>query len=190
MGKNKNKTNQQQYPKTDIDYEKLADAIVRANEIAHERKAKKDAEAQAEENKQWRKANHIDSEKQPKKFFQQLWFFIRFPFIRKKNMVSDRASYALQMLVIVGILRIFQFMFAILGIVSLIGVCNIFNFNEWNIANLYFICPFMIAWIIYGLLRMCIIEVDRLRDRQLLLAVLSAITSFVAMIITIVALFV
>lgn len=190
MGKNKNKSNQQQYLKTDIDYDKLAEAIIRATETASERKLKKDAEAQAEANKQWRKANHIDSEKQPTKFFQQLWFLVRFPFIRKKNMVSDRASYALQMIVIVGILRIFQIVFAILGIASLIGVCNTFNFNEWNVTDLYFVCPLMISWIIYGLLRMCIVEVDRLRDRQLLLAVLSATTSFVAMVVAIVALFV
>lgn len=190
MGKNKNRSSRQQYLKADIDYNKLAEAIVKATEIASERKLKKDTDAQAEANKQWRKVNHIDAEKQPKKLFQQLWFFIRFPFVRKKNMVSNRASYVLQAMVIVSILRIFQFVFAILGIASLIGICNTFNFTEWNVANLYFICPLMIVWFIYGLLRMCIVEVDRLRDRQLLLAALSAITSFVAMIVAIIAIFV
>lgn len=42
------------------------------------------------------KLNHLDAEKQPKKFFQAFWWFIRVPFIKKENIEQPRATYEVQ----------------------------------------------------------------------------------------------
>lgn len=190
MGKNKNKTNQQQYPKTDIDYDKLADAIVRANELTAERMAERERKVQEKAEAQWRKANHIDAEKQPKNFFQELGFVLRLPFIKKEKISDDRATFALERTVVCEILKLFQAAFAIIGIISVIGALNCFKFATWTYYNLFFVAVFVISWIMCGIFRMSVIEINKMQDRQMVLSILSAITSFIAMIIAIVALLV
>lgn len=190
MGKNKNKTNQQQYLKADIDYNKLAEAIVRANELAAERKAERERKAQEKSEAQWRKAIRVDAEKQPKKFFQELGFVLKLPFIKKEKISDDRATFALERTVVCEILKLFQAAFAIIGIISVIGVLNCFKFATWTYYNLFFIAAFVNSWIMCGIFRMSAIEINKMQDRQMVRSILSAITSFVAMIIAIVALFV
>lgn len=173
-----------------LDYDKLAEAIVKANKISTEKLAEEEKKANETTQKNWLKLNHLDAEKQPKKFFQAFWWFIRFPFIKKENIEQPRATYALEMLAVIGILKVLQILFGILIIVSVLIILNYFKFSEWSFYNLYGIGFFVFSWLMYGLVRMSAIEIDKMQDRQMLLSILSAITSFVAMVVAIVALFV
>lgn len=170
----------------DIDYKKLAQAIVNAHEIASKNRIKEEKE----NHKKWLENHNLSATTQPLKFFQLIWFVLRFPFIRKSKISAGRASYALEKTVVISILRCFQILFLFLGVVSAIALLNNFDFQNWNANNLIFAATLFLAWVFYGTIRMSIIEIDKMRDRQMLLSILSAITSFVAMIVAIVALFV
>lgn len=168
----------------------MAEAIVKANKISAEKLAEDEKKANESAQKDWLKLNHLDAEKQPKKFFQELWWFIRFPFIKKENIEQPRATYVLEILAVVGILKVLQILFGILIIVSVLIIFNFFKFSEWSCYNLYGIGFFVVSWLMYGLVRMSSIEIDKMHDRQMLLSILSAITSFAAMVVAIIALFV
>lgn len=190
MGKNKSKSNQQQYLKTDIDYDKLADTIVRANEIYAEKARQKEIESQKESHDERMRSLHLDAKEQPKKFIQLLWFIIRLPFIKRDDILDDKATFSLYKTIVCEILRLFQIAFAIIGIISFVGVLNCFNFGTWTYYNLIFIAILFLSWVMFGLFRMSAIEIDKMQDRQMVLSIISAITSFIAMVVAIVALFV
>lgn len=173
-----------------LDYDKLAEAIVKANKISTEKLAEEEKKANETTQKNWLKLNHLDAEKQPKKFFQAFWWFIRFPFIKKENILQDKSTFAIIQTVVIGILRLFQIAFFLLGIVSICGVVNMFDFSTWSPYNLAFLAVLFLSLVLYGAFRMSAIEIDKMHDRQMLLSILSAITSFVAMVVAIVALFV
>lgn len=173
-----------------LDYDKLAEAIVKANKISAEKLAEDEKKANESAQKDWLKFNHLDAEKQPKKFLQQIGYILRLPFIKKDKFSKDKATFALEKTLVIEILQLFQLAFAVLGVISLIGILNVFNFSTWSPYNLIFIATFFLSWVMYGTFRMSAIEIDKMQDRQMLLSILSALTSFVAMVVAIVALFV
>lgn len=120
---------------------------------------------------------------------QCVLFVFKFPFIKRKTINDERATKLLSKIIIIAILTPFKVAFASAAIVFLLMILNFFKFNTWSLVNLYMIAPLVFCWIMYGLVRMSIIEVDKMKDGQMLMAILSAITSFVAMVIAIIALF-
>ena len=120
---------------------------------------------------------------------QYVLFVLKFPFIKRKTINDERATKLLSKMIIIAILTPFKIAFASAAIVFFLMILNFFKFNTWSLVNLYMTAPLVFCWIMYGLLRMSIIEVDKMKDGQMLMAILSAITSFVAMVIAIIALF-
>lgn len=173
-----------------IDYDRLAQAIVKANEIATEKQIEKEEEAERKNQEEWKKSNWLSATTQPLKTFQIIWWVLRLPFVRKKKITDNRATKVLTKMVVINILRLFQISFALLGILSVVGLLNRFDFPHWTVNNLFFASTLFLSWVFCGIIRMSVIEIDKMRDQQMLLSVLSAITSFVAMIVAIVALFV
>ena len=173
-----------------IDYDALSQSLVKAIDKASEHKVKKERDERINAQQTWLNSVGLTATKQPLKALQLIWFIFRFPFISKDKIVDERATIVLSRMVILAILKPFQILFALLGVFSFVACFNVFNFSEWTYKNLFFIAPLFLAWVIYGMIRMSCIEIDKMKDSQILMTILSSITSFVAMIIAIVALFV
>mgnify|MGYP006972223043 CR=1 FL=1 len=165
----------------EIDYDKLADAIV----AAHER-IEKDAERkQMEAQNAWRE--HLGVREDGKLTFRAVG---RLLFLKKEAAKNDFATTAVTKSLLIWILRAFQIA-ALLGTaVSVVGVFNVFDFSTWTAVNLLFILFTLIFMALFCVLRITILEIEQMKDRQYLLAILSAITSFLAMILALIALFV
>ena len=164
-----------------IDYEKLADAIV----AAHER-IEKDAERkQIEARNAWWK--YLGVREGGKLTFRAVG---RLLFLKKEAAKNDFAITAVTKSLLIWILRAFQ-IFALLGIaVSIVGIFNVFDFSTWTAANLLFILFTLIFVVFFCVLRITILEIEQMKDRQYLLAILSAITAFLSMILALITLFV
>lgn len=173
-----------------LDYDKLAEAIVKANKISTEKLAEEEKKANETTQKNWLKRNHLDAEKQPRKFFGFIWFVLRLPFVKKEDISRDEVTSALVKYCVYYIFKLFQLVFLLLCFLSILGTINVTNFSAWSPYNLFFVAPLFSCWGMSGIFRMSAIEIDKMHDRQMLLSILSAITSFVAMVVAIVALFV
>ena len=176
--------------KKTFDYDALSQSLVKALEKAAEHKIEKEQTKYEKTQNAWSTSMKLTAKKQPFKALQHIWFIIRFPFISKKKIVNERATIVLSKMVILSILKLFQISFALIGLFSFVACFNLFDFSNWTYKNLIFIFLLFIAWVIYGIIRMSCVEIDKMNDGQLLMTILSSITSFIAMLVAIVALFV
>ncbi len=188
--KRKNKNPENNFVVREIDYDKLAAAIIKAHDKIEKNKKQEEVKEQEQARRNWREVTGITAKNKALKILQTLWFMILFPFVPKKKFVNDYATSALLIEATRMILGVFQLLFLAITAFSLVATLNVFNFKEWQWNNLLFISTLLISWIFYGLLRMSRAEISNMNDKQLLMAIFSSVTSFVAMILALVALFV
>lgn len=168
-----------------IDYNKLSEAIVQACE-----KIKDNNEKQKEiEIDKWKKCCGVTAEKGVKRIFQIVLFFIKMPFISKSNMSKDSATIAIAKTVMVNILGIFKIILLIGILFSVCLMFNMLNFAGWTFYNLRGIFLLLSFYILYAVIRMSAIEINQMYDRQYLSAIFSSLISFIAMALTVAALY-
>lgn len=178
--------------KVEIDYDKLAQAIVKAKQIEEENAAKKKA-ADLEE---WKRSlgvnNHEDKRGIKKKifvFFNNIKVFLNLIFFSKKKKVRVSMTGA----VMQGITAMFFHMIKImLWILSLafISVCIYHGnmaFGPLNYA--YYIGFAIIAFMLASIFRLMAIETIQITDRERVLGIFTAVMSVIPMIEIIVSFF-
>lgn len=192
-GKNGRETNSSrstEHITANIDYDKLSNAIV----SAHSRIESKKRLAEEESTKTWRKKlGWVDYSHErnifKRKFLETInWIVVFYRILSTKN------KYTSDMHVTNVFLQfLLQLIFSALSIGAFIisaplGAYWIFHLLDSFLGNLFFVI-FISALILLGFIaRKVAAGIENIRDIQLVISILSAVTSFIAMIIALIAL--
>lgn len=192
-GKNGRETNSSrstEHITANIDYDKLSNAIV----SAHSRIESKKRLAEEESTKTWRKKlGWVDYSHErnifKRKFLETInWIVVFYRILSTKN------KYTSDMHVTNVFLQfLLQLIFSALSIGAFIISAPlvaywIFHLLDSFLGNLFFVI-FISALILLGFIaRKVAAEIENIRDIQLVISILSAVTSFIAMIIALIAL--
>lgn len=192
-GKNGRETNSSrstEHITANIDYDKLSNAIV----SAHSRIESKKRLAEEESTKTWRKKlGWVDYSHErnifKRKFLETINWIVVF-----YRILSTKSKYTSDMHVTNVFLQfLLQLIFSALSIGAFIISAPlvaywIFHLLDSFLGNLFFVI-FISALILLGFIaRKVAAEIENIRDIQLVISILSAVTSFIAMIIALIAL--
>ena len=189
-GREINSSRSAEYITVNIDYDKLSNAIV----SAHNRIESKKRLAEEESTKTWRKKlGWVDYSHErnifKRKFLETInWIVVFYRILSTKN------KYTSDMHVTNVFLQfLLQLIFSALSIGAFIISAPlvaywIFHLLDSFLGNLFFVI-FISALILLGFIaRKVAAEIENIRDIQLVISILSAVTSFIAMIIALIAL--
>lgn len=184
--------------KCSIDYEKLAHAIVKAQQISKEKAERDEKKEQAKHREEWYKTIGYTELKGNEKLLLKLWIKIRnfgviiktFFLYKKEYAKTDSMTFSLLQMATSGILSIIKLFFYVIGILFILFLATaikdeIATFEIWT----WYILISIFAFILGNMFKIASFEVENMTDRNLLVAIFSAITSFIAMVLAIVALF-
>ena len=189
-GRETNSSHSTEHITANIDYDKLSNAIV----SAHSRIESKKRLAEEESTKTWRKKlGWVDYSHErniiKRKFLETInWIVVFYRILSTKN------KYTSDMHVTNVFLQfLLQLIFSALSIGAFIISAPlvaywIFHLLDSFLGNLFFVI-FISALILLGFIaRKVAAEIENIRDIQLVISILSAVTSFIAMIIALIAL--
>ena len=178
--------------KVEIDYAKLAQAIVKAKQIEEEIAAKKKA-ADLEE---WKRSlgvnNHEDKRGIKKKIFvflNNIKVFLNLIFFSKKKKVRVSMTGAVMQGITTMFFHVIKVMLWILSL-AFISVCIYHGnmaFGPLNFA--YYIGFAIIAFMLASIFRLMAIETEQITDRERVLGIFTAVMSVIPMIEIIVSFF-
>lgn len=173
----------------EIDYDKLAKAIVSAQNQVDEDKAKEQDKQKEERLKEWHKIVHYkecsENSGKIKMFLYNIRnvvcaFYVLITF-KRENAKNDSITFSLFQSVTSILFSAIEWLFYMIT-VSIVLVIIKNNKPVWLIYGL-------VSFIFARIFRAASFEIDNMKDRQYLIAIFSSITSFLALIITIIALF-
>lgn len=180
----------------EFDYEKLAKAIVHAQteaEILREKEKEKLAE---EQHRQWLKVLGQKTYLKENcitrilhRWRNNIVGFFKIMFLSRKKAQGDRATFVLLQLglsLLFGAVKLFCYLMTIFFI-----AIGIYSFVQKTLD--FSLLPFLYAiptFILGRVFRIAKFEIEKMTDRNYMLSILSAVTALIAMIITLVALFV
>lgn len=179
----------------EIDYDKLANAIVKAQDEANTETIK-NAIIQAQEEikskefekiklktEQWQ--NAIGNNKNKPECINDLKFLLKLLAIRKKEVIADFANNALLKIAASILYWLFEYILYILCIVIVVTCAINFSCVLLTIAILFDVLVFIIARII----RIARFEIDYINDKNYLISIISTSASVFALVVTIVTIF-
>ena len=176
----------------EIDYDKLAQAIVKAKQIEEENAAKKKA-ADLEE---WKKSlgvnKHEDKKGIKKKiyvFCNNVKVFFNLIFFSKKKKVRVSMTGAFMQSITAAFFHLIKVMLWILSL-AFISVCIYHGNMAFSLLNyVYYIGFAIIAFMLASIFRLMAIEAEQITERERVLGVFTAVMSVIPMIETIVTFF-
>lgn len=181
----------------EIDYDKLADAIVKAQKKA-DTQTIKNAIIEANKEQLAKKENELQKEKEEwiksfncKEtdciFIKDLKTFLRLFRIKQKDIhTSGIINKAVIKMALISTYNLIAFVILIVGVFPTIAVIR-----ENSFENLWITIPILVlAIVIFRIIRVARFEIENISNENYLLSLFSSITSFIAMIIAVVALFV
>lgn len=178
--------------KVEIDYDKLAQAIVKAKQIEEEIAAKKKA-ADLEEWKRSLGVNNHEEKKGIKKmffvFFNRAKVFLNLVFFSKKKKVRVSMTGAFLQGITAMFFHVIKVMLWILSL-AFISVCiyhGNMDFGPLNYA--YYIGFAIIAFLLASIFRLMAIETEQITERERVLGIFTAVMSVIPMIEIIVSFF-
>ena len=171
--------------KVEIDYDKLAQAIVKAKQIEEEIAAKKKA-ADLEE---WKRSlgvnNHEDKKEIKKKlfvFFNRAKVFLNLIFFSKKKKVRVSMTGAFMQSITAMFFHMIKVMLWILSL-AFISVCIYHANMAFDLLNyVYYIGFAIIAFMLASIFRLMAIETEQITDRERVLGIFTAVMSVIPMI--------
>ena len=195
MGKKKDKSqviNNIKELNLEINYDKLAQAIVKAKQIEEENAAKKKA-ADLEE---WKKSlgvnKHEDKKGIKKKiyvFCNNVKVFFNIIFFSKKKKVRVSMTGAFMQSITAAFFHIIKVMLWILSL-AFIGVCVYHGNMAFGFLNyVYYIGFAIIAFMLASIFRLMAIETEQITERERVLGIFTAVMSVIPMIEIIVSFF-
>lgn len=179
--------------KVEIDYDKLAEAI----EKAHNRIKEQDRIEQCDEQKQleaqWHKAIHYKEYPETRNVILRKIREIRniiavlfsVIFFRRKFAKDDIVTFGLMRMAISSLFGIIKWLLYVVALCMLLGSFYSFEEYKWIIQPIYILYSFIIL-VFARLFRVAAYEVENMNDRQNLIGILSALSAFLALIISLV----
>ena len=176
----------------EIDYDKLAQAIVKAKQIEEENAAKKKA-ADLEEWKRSLGVNKHEDKKGIKKkiyvFCNNVKVFFNLIFFSKKKKVRVSMTGAFMQSITAAFFHLIKVMLWILSL-AFISVCIYHGNMAFSLLNyVYYIGFAIIAFMLASIFRLMAIETEQITERERVLGVFTAVMSVIPMIETIVTFF-
>ncbi len=185
--------------KQEIDYDKLTEAIIKAQKAIKDDENEKIKEQEKQERENWRKAIgykeynddkakfYLKALHRIRNFFSVLFHFI---FFSEKKATSDTVTFGLIQMTTSGI---FQLCSMLLVLISFLFVLMSFGI----VQEMKFIFKFQPIYLGYALptfmfskfFKIASFEVAKLKDKNYLIAIFSATTCFFAMVFALIALF-
>lgn len=166
----------------DIDYNKLAEAIVKARKIEKEQQLEQKEKAFIE----WRNSlgykDYSDKDKLVKRFYviaNRLKLFVKLMFLPKSKKIELSFSAILMQTLLVGffnILKLGTFISSVLYIVFMCYHPNI-NFNGYYYVVLTGLT--IVSLVYSGFFRLVSIEIDQMNDKEQLLSLFTAVVAVV-----------
>ena len=176
----------------EIDYDKLAEAIVKAKQIEEENATKKKAEELAA----WRKSiginNHDDKKgiiKTVSVFFNRLKVSTKIIFYPKKKKLYNSMTGAFMQGITTAFFNLIKWF---LWLLSAAFILSIFLHGEVEFTILdYITCVgrAILAFVVAGIFRLMAIETEQLTDRERILGIFTAVVAVIPMIEIIVSFF-
>ncbi len=205
MSKQKKRKNKQQseivqqnviMPET-FDYQEFADAIVKAQLKVKEKEDELNKQKSKEANIEWQKIIGYKEYSEDKKWLIKrlhklknvIVVFFNMLFFKKKNAKYDIATFAILKLFLSALLGIFKFLLYLFAIGLLVSSFYSFAEKAFVFSGLPLCCAFL-SFVIARLIRIAQFEVENMSEREYIIGILSAVTSFVAMILALLALFI
>lgn len=174
----------------EIDYDKLAEALIRAEATMQEEKQKEKKEEHERMQIQWEKAlkcQRYRGDKKILKFLDWLTRPIRIIFglvtFRKKNATTENATYALFRICNEYLLSIYQWFFYFLTLCMGICVWNYDEFSNWfSIKISGYVGLGILFFIIAQTIRVAKLEAANSQNKETITTIFHSIVSFTAMI--------
>lgn len=174
-----------------IDENVLSQAIVNAYQIIEENKKKEEYALEKAAQKEWDEIigqkKYPQNEKSYLKKFHKIrndaYLIWNFLFFEPKNVKDMRTTMGLLQMAIISIFIMCKWF---LYLVSLVAIYLAFSKKEAIISYLLFA---FVSWIFARAFRIAVFEIEKMKDGNLLISLFSACTSFVAMVVAIIALF-
>lgn len=185
--------------KCSIDYEKLAHAIVKAQQISKEKAERDEKKEQAKHREEWYKTIGYTELKGNEKLLLKLWIKIRnfgviiktFFLYKKEYAKTDSMTFSLLQMATSGILGIIKLLFYVIGVLFIVALATAVK-DEIATMGIWigYILLSFLTFALGKMFKIASFEVENMTDRNLLISIFSAITSFVAMVLAVVAFFV
>lgn len=191
-------TNVKSDSKIEIDYDKLAMAIVKAHQISAENDKTNSLKQEQKSKQEWNDIigykEYPENEncflKRVHSIKNDLTIFVKTIFFKKENAKADYITFSLLKMVLSGLIGIIKWIFYVFAVILLLStffkIENKCIFLTLKIEYLSFAFGF---FIIACILRIAVFEVENMKDRTLLMSILSVLISIVAAILALVALF-
>lgn len=169
----------------EIDYDRLAQAIVKAKQIEEENAAKKKA-ADLEEWKKILGVNKHEDKKRIKKkiyvFCNNVKVFFNLIFFSKKKKVRVSMTGAFMQSITATFFHLIKVMLWILSL-AFISVCIYHGNMAFGLLNyVYYIGFAIIAFMLASIFRLMAIETEQITDRERVLGIFTAVMSVIPMI--------
>lgn len=180
-----------------IDYEKLAEAIVKVQRLTDKNDEERRKKQKNRFNKMWNKIIGYKKYKDKNVLLRFIHNIINFfsvffhlMFFKRKNAKSDIVTFGLFQTLTSIIFILCEWVCGIFAFICVIGIFLTFNDRIIFEFKLEFI-PFTLASIILTIFfRIASFEIDNIKDRTYLLTIFSAMTCFLAMIFSLITLFI
>lgn len=178
--------------KTEFDYDKLAEAIVKAKQIEEENAAKK----KASELEEWRRTIGINTHEDKKGIKKKIYVFgnnvkvfFNLIFFSKKKKVRVSMTGAFMQSITATFFHLIKVMLWILSL-AFISVCIYHGNMAFSLLNyVYYIGFAIIAFMLASIFRLMAIETEQITERERVLGIFTAVMSVIPMIESIVSFF-
>ena len=175
----------------DFDYDKFAEAIIKAENKITEEKIRKQKEEDEEFQRKWEKALWFNKIKTKcpiinfiyNNFLLYLIVCLGIIFFKKKNILKENATYILFKILNIFLLWTYQIILGLASIISLYYLLTIHSNYFWNIASILVI---FFSIIIIRLIRITKLEMENCTDKEAIMSVFNAVIAFTAMILTVI----
>lgn len=182
----------------DIDYDKLAKAIIKAQNQVDEDKAKEHERQKEERLKEWHKIVHYkecpENSGRTKRFLYSIrnailgfWSLCT---IKKENINEDKMTFALLQLAGSSIFSVISFLLYIITFAIIVFLLSD-SMNDNILANAQpvFAVYAILTLLFASIFRIAAFEIEKIKNKDYLISIISVTTSIVAMIVAIIALF-
>ena len=179
----------------EINYDKLANAIVKANEKAQQQREEKEQREELETQKKWEDAIGLLSYNGNSKICKRLDqirvtlnFITRLSNFKKEDIVGEKAIYAIFKMSNSFMIFIYKLIFAAFALIFAANPCIYYIitgiFPYYGIPSILF---GFFLFLIFNIIRIAAIELENSKNKEIILSIFGAFVSFTSMIFAIIA---
>jgi len=178
----------------EIDYDKLAEAIVRANITLKEQEKADENNTIDAKVKEWNKIIGVKDYPDSEKFFKRkiheirndISLLLHIVFFKEKNAKYDVATFGLLQMATICVFSLCKLILYVLTLLFLVATFFTLSNKEWIFYfNPVYLLYAFLTFFFSRIFRVASFEIKNITDRNYLIGILSATTCFFAMIIAI-----